>query len=102
VHPNCLNLPHKTSQCHSPENMSCFISGTKNTLPHLFTFYACPVVYPLLSCHSYHRSGTQVVQVYMKMWWICYFLETYLKWLHGLLLCLWFGLIISAQVVNWL
>ena len=96
----------KTVPCHRHQNMSCYIGGTKNTLPHLFIVHVCPVVSALLSCHLYYRSAIQMVQVYRKVWlswycaqymvdcmgfccvWLsCYCAQYTVNWLHGLLLC---------------
>jgi ABC-type methionine transport system permease subunit len=40
--------------------------------------------------------------VYRQMWWSTYFLQTYLKRLHGLLFCLWLRFILSDKLVDWL
>jgi hypothetical protein len=118
MHLKCLYPPHRPAQCHNPQNihLRCHchgnlkISTTPVPLPRDVMFHwwhqectvpkfmSCCVLH---CCHSYYRSGTQVVQVYRQMWWIltC---DTYHKWLHGFFLCLWFRLIISAQLVHWL
>ena len=96
---NYSNAPTKCQE------MSCFISGNKNALyQNSATFIHSPCVFCCAShcCHSCYWSGTQVVQVYRPMWWSTYFLETYLKWLHGLLFCLWLTLILSDELVDWL
>lgn len=51
VHPKCLNPPYKAAPCHSHQNMSCFIVGTKNALyqnPATFIYSPC------VSCRVSH------------------------------------------------
>jgi hypothetical protein len=99
-----LNYSSAPAKCHE---MSCFIGGTKNALyQNPATFIHSPCV---CCCASHCWVVIRITEVEHK-WYkyigriggALYFLETYLKWLNGLLVCLWFRLIISAQLVNWL